>query len=117
MGLSMRQVEAPTKSMAELVMQRHPHATEARATEPGTIQSLRPSIAGGRMLFDDRQGLCQSFHALLCEKSDYGIAVAGIQGLDGMCNSIDATRRRQASRQCHRKIDIVYNSSGKNFRI
>ena len=60
MRFRMGQVERAAQGVTELVVQRHPDGTQARAAQPSTIESVRPRLAILRMGDNDRQSTGKS---------------------------------------------------------
>ena len=66
MSFSMGEIERAAKDVAELMMQRHPDASETHSARPRSVKRIGAGIAIGRLAHDSRKcagKCCNPFHS------------------------------------------------------
>ena len=96
-------------------MQRHPHGGQTAAAQPGADEGLAPGVFVQRLGADGGQRVEEFAQTLFGERVGDGVAVGGVQRLDGVCDGVEAGHDARGDRERQGKGDVVEDHPGEDL--
>ena len=89
------------------MMHAHPDKTQTRRAEPSAVQCVGASFRVGFVCDYDGKRTREGANAFFGHEIDDGVAVLGVEGLDGVCDGVDPACSTETFWEGECEVDVV----------
>jgi hypothetical protein len=113
--LGVREVECAAEGVAELVVDRHPHASEDGPAQPGAVERTVPAGPVGGVADEGRQRIAQCAEAFDRHQRVDGTAVARVDAFGRVRHRVQAAGHRERQRQRVGQLRVANDDLGQDL--